>query len=137
MHKAGIFSIRGPWIRSTAPGAPTTAAYFTLLNGTQEDIRLIDAKSDIAQRVEIHEHSMKDGVMKMSKVKNVLVPKQSSTIFKPGGYHVMFIGLDNPVAEGDKVSITLAFDNGTEQIIEAVAKKKMSGHGHAHHHDNY
>jgi len=128
--------ISGEWIRSTAPGTPTTAAYFLLKNDSNKDITLLNAKSDIAERVEIHEHTMQNGVMKMQKTNGVLIPKQSNLVFEPGGYHVMFIGLKDSVDTGEKVDITLEFDNGTTQDIRVVAKKK-AGNKHGKHHGEH
>lgn len=136
-HKIDSLHIKAPWIRSTAPGAITSAAYFTINNNTDKDITLTAAKSDIAKRVEVHEHSMEDGIMKMQQVSGVLVPKQSSTEFKPGSYHVMFMGLKDSVEEGQKINITLVFDNGIEQIIEAIAKKKADAHSHKDHENKH
>ena len=133
-HNMEGLHIKAPWIRSTAPGVPSSAAYFIIKNNTDKDISLTAAKSDIAERVEIHEHSMKDGLMKMQQVNGIVIPKQSSTEFKPGGYHVMFMGLKDSVKEGQKVSIILVFDDGSEQRIQAVAKKKATDHSHEHKH---
>jgi len=131
-QQTGI-SISEQWIRSSAPGAPTTAAYFVLNNHSRNDIALIDVKSDIAQQVEIHEHSMEDGLMKMQQTLNVALPKQSTVMFEPGGYHIMFIGLKKSVNTGDKIKLTLTFDNNTEQTITVIAKKKANKKKGEHH----
>lgn len=133
-HNMGAIKINAPWIRSTAPGAPSSAAYFTLTNTSSIPVSIIAASSDIADRVEIHEHTMTDGVMKMQEVSGVTIPSKKRVEFKPGGYHVMFMGLKDAVKEGDKVTITLSFDNDTEQTINAIAQKKAKEHSHDHDH---
>lgn len=133
-HGMGTIKITAPWIRSTAPGAPSSAAYFTLTNTSSMPISIIAASSDIAERVEIHEHTMTDGVMKMQEVSGVTIPAKKRVEFKPGGYHVMFMGLKDAVKEGDKVTITLRFDNDTELTIDAIAQKKAKEHSHDHEH---
>ena len=128
------------WIRSSAPGAPTTAAYFRLRNNSDEDRRLVSAESAIAERVEIHEHMMQAGLMTMQSVDSVLLAKQSTTEFAPGGLHIMFIGLKAPVTAGEVVRLKLQFANGSEQWLALMAHKQVpegdapAAHQHRHKH---
>lgn len=85
--------------------------FFILENSTSVDDRLISAESDITQTVEIHLSSMEEGVMKMSPQEFVAVPAKSKVEFKPGGYHLMLIGLERTMQIGDEFNITLVFEN--------------------------
>lgn len=136
-HKVATKNIvvSNQWIRSTPPNAPTTAAYFTLTNQSPDDIRLIGIRSNLSDRVEIHTHSLKGDVIRMLRVENVVIPKNSSLDFEPGGNHIMFIGLKENIGEHKSVNITLEFSDGTERAVKLVAKRKAStDHEHKHHH---
>ncbi len=109
--EAGDLLIDTPWTRATPGGAKVGAGYMTIVNRSEAADRLVAGKSDIAERVEIHTMTMEGGVMRMRELKDglVLAPK-SITELKPGGYHVMLIGLKKAIAKGDKVAVQLTFE---------------------------
>jgi copper(I)-binding protein len=120
------------YVRATPPHTKNSAAFLTLKNGTRNDIKLVSANSDIAERTELHTHTKENGMMKMRQVENILIKANSSTILQPGGYHIMFLGLKNDLAEGQIVNITLYFDNGEEIAIKAPIKKINMSHDKKH-----
>lgn len=127
--------VDNPTVKTTPPGIENSAAYFHIKNNSDKDITLVDAKSDVAKIVEIHEHAMVDGAMKMQKVKFINIPAKSSVHFKSSGYHVMFIGLNKTIKADDKVDVTLIFDDGTSKKISATAvESKKHNHKHLKHH---
>ena len=71
----------------------------------------------------MHEHRTDNGVMKMREVGSILIKAHAQTELKPGGYHLMLIGVKRPLAEGDSVAITLTFDDGSKQPIAALVRK--------------
>jgi len=121
--------VKEPYARATPVNTPNSAAFMTLENKTNKDISLIEVTSDIAQATELHTSDVKDGVRTMYKVEKVDIPANSSTILKPGGFHIMFIGLKKPLKVGEKIEINLGFSNDTTQTIKAEVKDVM------HHHD--
>ena len=60
----------------------------------------------------MHEHTMKDGVMKMSQVMSIDVPAGGTVELKPGGYHIMLFETANKYGPGDKIDLTLKFESG-------------------------
>jgi copper(I)-binding protein len=108
---AGAIKIEAPWARATPKGASVGGGYLKITNtGTTPD-RLIGGTSDVAPRFEIHEMSMQGGVMKMREMPKGIEIKPGETVeFKPGGYHVMFVGLTKPLAQGGEVKATLQFE---------------------------
>jgi len=73
--------------------------------------RLVSGSTDVSSRFEIHEMSMDNGVMKMRPVAQGIEIKPVQTIeLKPGSYHVMFVGLKKPLAQGEPVKATLVFE---------------------------
>jgi len=120
-------SIENPYVREVPPGQPNSASFMTLTNDTNVDIALIKASSDVAPDVELHEHVDDDGLLKMRQIPKIIIPANGTTILKPGGLHVMLIGLNKTLKSGDNVEITLEFDNGTKQTINADVKKILMG----------
>ena len=103
------------YVRATPPHAKNSAAFMTISNNSETSIKLIGASSDIAQRVELHSHTMDDGLMKMRQVKNIVIQANNQIILQPGGYHIMFLGLKQKLQDGESVKLKLHFDN--EQMI--------------------
>jgi copper(I)-binding protein len=120
-------------------GMPVTAAYFTIHNKGDKSIRLVTIKGDISKRIEIHEHTMSKGLMKMQEVKGgVELPVGETTAFQPGGYHIMIMDLNQDIKEGDVIDLTLEFDDNSIQTIKATAKKPSMNHSSVpDHHDKH
>lgn len=120
---ASDLTVSDQYIRATPPHAKNSASFLTITNHTNTNIKLVGASSDIAKRVELHNHIKEDGMMKMRQVEAVQITANSSTSLQPGGYHIMFLGLNNNLTEGQSVKVTLYFDNGNELNIDAPVKK--------------
>jgi copper(I)-binding protein len=115
--------IEKPFVRSTAPGQQVTGAFMRLKNETPEDIDLVGVSSAVSGATEIHETSMRDGVMRMHHVGSITVPANGMVELKPGGLHVMLVGLKQTLDDGDFVSIELKFSDGSSQAIEVPVMK--------------
>jgi copper(I)-binding protein len=130
--EAGDLLIDTPWTRATPGGAKVGAGYMSIVNRGDASDRLVAGKSDISERVEIHTMTMEGGVMRMRQLKDglVLAPK-SITELKPGGYHVMFIGLKRAIAKDDKVAVQLTFEKAgsVDLTLTAAAIGAMSAPG--------
>lgn len=127
------------WARATPPAAKNGAAYMVLTNDTAKADRLIDAASDVAERVEIHTHLMENNVMRMRRIDGVDVEPGTPVVFQPGGLHIMLIGLKQPLVAGTSFELTLVYrDAGpvkvTAEVMPAGADGGKMGHGKAHTH---
>jgi copper(I)-binding protein len=110
-QQAGDMQISGTWARATPKGAQVGGGYLKITNTGKTPDRLIGGASAVADKFEVHEMSMNGSVMKMRPVTTGLEIKPGETVeFKPGGYHVMFVGLKEPLAEGKPISATLIFE---------------------------
>jgi copper(I)-binding protein len=109
--KLGDLTVTSPWTRATPGGAKIAGGYLKITNnGTSAD-RFVGVKSDTSDRVEIHEMSMSDGVMKMRPLPNGLEIKPGETVeLKSGGYHLMFMDLKQSLKPGDTFKATLQFE---------------------------
>lgn len=131
--KAGDLEIGHPWSRATPAGAKVAAGYLTVKNAGGQPDRLVSIRSDISDKAEIHEMAVDAaGVMKMRQLADgVEIPAGGEIAFKPGSYHIMFIGLKAPVKEGDKFPATLTFEKAGTVTVEFQADK-MGGQSQDH-----
>ncbi|MGI9372351.1 MAG: copper chaperone PCu(A)C [Hyphomicrobiales bacterium] len=131
--KAGDLMLKAPWVRVTLPGRPG-AAYVSVHNMGKEDDKIVAASSPAAEKVELHTHAMKDGVMKMRQVEFVEVPANAMIELKPGGHHLMIFGLKELPKPGEMVPLTLTFEKAGPVEIKAMVKSMKAGdHGNMDH----
>jgi len=115
--------IHDPYVRLAPPNAPATGAFMVIKNSANADRKLITAESTAAKTVELHNHINDSGVMKMRQVHSIDIKANGQAELKPGSYHLMLINMTQPLKEGDSVSITLYFDDGSKQHINAPVRK--------------
>lgn len=128
-YKAGAISIAHPWSRQTAPGQTVGGGFLVATNAGDKDDRLVSVTSPAAAEVQLHTMSMDGGVMRMRQVTDGLpVPAHGKLELKPGGFHVMFIGLKVPFALGAKIPATLTFKRaGKVKVAFAVEPITYTG----------
>ncbi|MFD1383196.1 copper chaperone PCu(A)C [Rhodanobacter aciditrophus] len=116
---ASSIELSAPAVRATPPGAPTSGGYVTLINHSDQERFLVAAESNVANKVEIHLSEMQGDTMKMYQVDQVVIPAHGDAQLKPGGYHIMFMGLKQPLKAGDSVALTLVMKNGERIKLSA------------------
>jgi copper(I)-binding protein len=132
---AGDVVIREPWSRATPRGATTAAGYLSIENRGSAPDRLISGTSPAAERFEVHEMTMTDGIMRMRPVQGGVALAPGATVqLQPGGYHIMLIGLKEQVKEGATVPATLTFEKAGKVDIQFDVRGMGAGgaqkHGH-------
>ena len=100
-----------------------SGVFFIVENPSDEDDRILSASSDIATAVELHESTLINDVMKMEKQEYVLVPAGDEILFKPGGLHVMLIGLHKDLMVGDEFILTIQLEKNGEIPLDVVVKE--------------
>ncbi len=116
--------IKDPWIRAVPPSSKNTALFMTIVNKSDKQDTLISVKTDIAKMVMIHKTVEENGIMKMKHVDSLPIPPHSEVKLKPGGLHIMIMGLKRPIKEGEKIKINLFFKNsGNIEILAPVLRK--------------
>ncbi|HEY8531485.1 MAG TPA: copper chaperone PCu(A)C [Limnochorda sp.] len=140
---AGTIQVHGAWARPGLPGG-TSAAYFVLVNRGSAAVQLVGATSSAARETEIHrtvleERPGPDGtphqVMRMEPAGTLVLPPGAELVFEPGGLHVMFLHLTEPLAAGDRVHLTLLFDGADPITLDLPVLPPgelgpAMGHGH-------
>ncbi|MGQ3053494.1 MAG: copper chaperone PCu(A)C [Roseateles sp.] len=112
-----------PWVRATVAPQKATGAFMQLT--AARAVKLVAASSPVAAMVEIHEMKMDDGVMKMRAVDALPLPAGQAVALKPGGYHVMLMGLKSQIKAGETVPLTLTVE-GEDKQRTAVEIKALA-----------
>jgi copper(I)-binding protein len=114
-----------PWARPATmmEGKSVSAVYMVIRNEGGQADRLIRAESDVAETVELHETKMEGGTMKMEPVQAIDIPPGGQVELKPGGLHVMLIGLKRELAVGDRLTVTLYFEQAGVVTLEAEVRQ--------------
>jgi hypothetical protein len=116
--KAGDLVIEKPWARATPKGAEVGGAYLTIRNTGAAADRLTGGTADFAT-IQVHEMTMAGGVMKMRELPDGLaIPAHGSVTLSPGGYHIMFVGLKQPLTKGSTAKVTLTFEHAGAVAVE-------------------
>jgi copper(I)-binding protein len=132
-YKVGSIEIGQPWSRATPSTAPSAGGFLTLTNKGDGPDRLIAVETSAARLAEVHEMKMDGAVMRMRALENgIALPPGRTVEFKPGGYHVMFIGLKAPFVKDQKVPATLVFEKAgrveVEFEVDALGATRPAGH---------
>jgi periplasmic copper chaperone A len=139
-YKVGAIEIDRPWSRAVPKGATVAAGYLTIRNTGSEPDRLVSGSTPVAGKFEVHEMSMDNGVMRMRPVPDGIVIKPGETVeLKPQSFHIMMMGLKQPIEKGKPFKGSLVFEKaGAVEIdftVEAVGATAPAATGHdAHHH---
>jgi copper(I)-binding protein len=125
--------ITNAWARATAGTSQPGVAYLTIQSPTPD--RLVAASTPVAKSAELHTMSMSGGVMQMRSVPGIDIPAGQPVSLKPGGEHIMLMGLDHALREGQHFPLTLTFEKaGTREVSVAVGKPGAANPGPAARH---
>lgn len=112
------------WARASVTA--NSAAYLTIENKTETDDTLLEVRSDVAEKVEIHDMTMEEMVMRMRRLNALPVKAGETVTLAPGGLHIMLIRLKQPLSEGMSVPLTLVFEKAGN--IGVSAPVRAAGH---------
>ncbi|MCL7744498.1 copper chaperone PCu(A)C [Guyparkeria hydrothermalis] len=132
---AAELEVIDPWVALSPPGAHATAAFMELRNAGEQPVDLVAASVDGFQVVELHRSIEENGMHRMVQQERITVPAGGSVELAPGGYHVMLIGAESELEEGEVLTLELTLGDGSRVSVEAPVKRReqaMGGHGHSH-----
>jgi copper(I)-binding protein len=120
-------TVKDAWVRGTVPAQTSTGAFMTLTSTI--DAKVLSASSPAAKTVEIHESMTHGGVNHMHAVDAVELPAGKAVSLKPGGHHVMLVGLARALKPGDTVPLTLIIEEkgGKRTQLEVKAEVRPIG----------
>lgn len=113
----GELVVRSPWARPLPAVSENGAAYLTIVNHAMSPDRLISASSPIAERVELHTNEKNGPMMVMRKLQAVEVGAHDTVSMRPGGMHMMLLGLKRPLVAGETFPLALTFAKAGEVTI--------------------
>jgi hypothetical protein len=111
-------NFNSPFIYETSPNANTAAAFGFIHNFSPQPDRLIGASSDLAERVELHTMEDDNEIMRMRQVDAIEIEAGKKVMLEPQGLHIMLIGLEKQLKDGDKVTLTLSFEESGDIDVE-------------------
>lgn len=114
--------VEQPWARASAGPARNGVAYLTLTNDGSAADRLVAGASPVAEHVEFHTHINDAGILRMRQVDAIDLAPGEPVVFKPGGLHVMLVGLHEPLKAGEHFPLTLSFEHGGDVTVEVTVE---------------
>lgn len=115
------------WARATAPGQAAAGVFMDL--SADRPMSVVGGSSPASERVELHTMSMQDGVMVMRKVPEIRLPAGQAVQLKPGGLHIMLIGLKAPLQAGQSVPLTLQVRDAAGLVQDVQIEAEVRGQG--------
>ena len=123
--------VKGAFARASAMStAKAGAVYMTLSNQGAEPDKLLQITTESAASAEVHESAEKDGMATMRPIESLEIPAGGSVDLKPGGYHIMLMGLKGPLKKGDMIMLQLKFEHAG--LVDVMAHVGNVAEEHAH-----
>ena len=113
----GAIRIEQPWARASIIASRPAAAYLTVINESEEPVRIIGFEAPVANQAEPHRMVAEDGRMTMRPAGVLDVPAGERVVFEPGGLHLMLMGLAEPLREGETFPLTLRLEDGAPVTV--------------------
>lgn len=127
-YTEGALWVDHPWSRPTPPGVTVGVGYMSIDNRGDADVTLVAAETPKAGQVSIHQSRMDNGVMRMEPMpQGLVIPAGTTVELKPHGYHLMLEQLHGPLVEGERVPLTLEFDNMPAMSVELAVEPLDGG----------
>ncbi len=134
--------VENAYVRAKIPGTSISSSYMEIENKGDSSVSLLSVSSNISPRVEIHQHTMLDGMMRMRKLDFIEVKAKERVKLQPSGLHLMLFDVKNDLNAQQHVELTLKFSNNelvTLQVpvyspTQEKAANKTSDEMHTHHH---
>lgn len=140
--KNSMLLVEKAYIRATIPGTSISSSYMEIENRGEKAVTLLSVNSDISPRIEIHQHTMADGMMRMRKLDSIDIKSKERVKLQPSGLHLMLFDVKKPLKAQQQVELTLNFSDNvsvTMQMpvyspIQEKTAQKTVPKTHEHHH---
>jgi copper(I)-binding protein len=111
---AAAVTVSAPWLRATPPGVSVGAGYATLSNDGDQARKIVRVETAVASSAMIHSMKSDQGMMQMRELDGLTVPAHGSVQLAPGSYHLMLMGLKQPLVSGQSATLVFVLDDGTQ-----------------------
>ena len=126
LAQTGQLEVSSAWARATPAKAENGIAYLTIRSPIPD--RLLSVSSPVAKKAELNTMEMSGMVMKMRPIASLDIPAGQPVTLKPSGEHIMLVGLNGPLREGQSFPLTLTFEKaGAREVTVAVEKPGAAG----------
>lgn len=105
------------YIRASIPGTSNSSAYMRINNNGEKTVTLVKVSSKISPRIEMHEHTMENGMMHMQQLHKIDIAENSQVLLQPHGLHLMFFNLTKLLRVEDVIEITLHFSDKQQVTV--------------------
>ncbi len=119
-------SVDEAYVRAPVADRDVTAAFMTIVNNSETDNALLSASSPAAEKVELHQHTHSDGMMRMREVDSIDIAAQTSVTLEPGGYHMMLLGIKPALRDQENIDLSLEFANGESVTVTAEVRSVLA-----------
>ena len=120
------------WARATTSTAKVGGVFLTL-KATGAADRVVSVSSPLADKIELHETINDAGVMKMREVAQLVLAPGQEMVLKPGSFHIMLIGLKQPLNRGESFPLTMVFEKAPPVTVTVTVQAAGAGGiGHRH-----
>lgn len=122
---AKSISINDPWAMNATMSQGNGAAFMTVENtsSAEDELIAVSVPSSVATEAQMHDVAMEGEMMKMVQVQAVSIPANGTREFKHGSFHIMLMGLQNPLEIGSTVDITMTFKNAGKMTVSFPVEK--------------
>ncbi len=118
-------TVRNAWVRVMPDSLATrTAVYGEITNNGEAADELVDVEVDVAASIELHETTIVEDVMRMREVETLAIAPGATVSLEPGGLHIMLIGMERQLTEGDSLELDLRFASGESVTVTAPARSQ-------------
>ncbi len=122
-----VLDVRKPWVRAMPPGVAMTAGYMVLTNRVNEQLTISGVSTSAARHAEIHHTELKQGLSSMRESGDIVLEPGQGLELRPGGTHLMLMGIADRLAEGDMIEVVIQFADDTQQTVGMPVLRKAPG----------
>ncbi len=121
------------WVRGMVAPQRATGAFLKITSS--QGGKLVAVSTPVARTAEVHEMVMQGDVMAMRAIEALELPAGKTVELKPGGHHLMLMGIEQPLKAGETVPLTLTIegrDGKRETLQLSVPVKPLAASSQKH-----
>lgn len=98
-------------------GGFNTAVYLRIQNTGSSVDHLVEGETPVAKGIELHQSVLAGEVVRMRRVEKLTLPPGELVELRPGGLHLMLLGLRTSLNPGDTFPLTLRFQVAAPSVL--------------------